>query len=84
MRLIARHKAVTAAATLMSNKSGDTSMRFALIVGAVAVVSALMVPVAMEGNSLLASFDRQNVDTIVTGSVKKPKRYHIRKSVLDN
>jgi len=82
--IIARHKVATAAAALMLNKSGDTSMRFALIVGAVSIVSALMVPVAMEGNSMLASFDRQNIDTIVTGSVKKPKRYLIRRSVLDN
>jgi hypothetical protein len=74
---------VTKSIKFLSNTGGDTSMRFALIIGAVSIVSALMVPLAIEGNSRLLSFDRQNVDTIVTGSIKKPKRYHIRKSILD-
>lgn len=67
----------------MSNINGDTSMQFALIVGAVAVASALMVPLAIQGNSRLASLGHQNVDTITTGSIKQGKRYRIRKSILD-
>lgn len=84
VKTITTSKIVTVIAALVLNKSGGTSMRFALVVAAVSIISALVIPMAMEESSLLASFERQNIDTIITGSVKKPKRYTIRKSVLDN
>ena len=69
--------------SFLSNKSGNTTIQFAIIIGVVAVISGIMVPIAMESNLRLIAFERQNVDTIVTGSVKKGKRYRIRKSILD-
>ena len=71
----------------LSNSRGDTSMQFALFAGAVAIGSALLVPMIFKGNAQIASSDKFGIDRTVTGSIKsvKPvKRYHIRTSVLDN
>ncbi len=68
----------------LANISGDTSMQFALVVGAVSVAAALLVPLTFSGSSRLVFTDHKQIDRTVTGSVGPVKRYRIRKSVLDN
>jgi|GEM_PF-4051668 len=71
----------------VNNNCGDASIQFALIAGAMAIGSALLVPMVFKGNAQIASSDKYGVDRTVTGSinpVKPVKRYHIRTSVLDN
>ncbi len=68
----------------LSNINGDTSMQFALVVGAVSVAAALLVPLTFSGSSRLVFTDHQQIDRTVTGSVGPVKRYRIRKSILDN
>lgn len=67
----------------LTNSSGDASMQFALIAGAVSIASALLVPLVFKGNSQIASTDIYGIDRTVTGSIEPVKRYHIRKSILD-
>jgi len=67
----------------LANTKGDASMQFALIAGAVSIATALMVPLVFKGNFKFASTNVHGIDTTVTGSIKPVKRYHIRKSVLD-
>jgi len=67
----------------LANSSGNASMQFALIAGAVSIASALLVPLVFKGSSQIASNEIYGVDRTVTGSIKPVKRYHIRKSVLD-
>lgn len=59
-------------------------MQFALVVGAVSVAAALLVPLAYKGNSQLALGDHQQIDRTITGSIGPVKRYRIRRSILDN
>lgn len=59
-------------------------MQFALVAGAVSVAAALLVPLVFEGSSQLAFNNHQQIDRTITGSISPVKRYHIRKSILDN
>ena len=74
---------IAPAINFLRNANGDSSMRFALIVGAIAIVSAFIIPAVFEGNSQFANLDHLNVDSVITGSTKKTKHYIIRKSILD-
>lgn len=76
---------ITAPITMFTQGlSGNISMRFALVITVISIAIALMVPPAIERNSRVLSYDGQLVDTMVTGSIRNTKRYHIRRSILDN
>ncbi len=84
MRKNSKTRCTTDNCGFLSNINGDTSMQFALVVGAVSVAAALLVPLTFSGSSQLAFTDHQQIDRTVTGSIGPVKRYRIRKSILDN
>lgn len=69
--------------SFLTNSSGNASIQFALVAGAVSIATALLVPLVFKGGTQFASSDIYGVDKTVTGSIKPAKRYHIRKSILD-
>ncbi|MCF6320900.1 MAG: hypothetical protein L3J32_03935 [Rhizobiaceae bacterium] len=74
----------TGKSDLLRDVAGGSSVKFSLIISAVAIAVGLAVPIAIEGNSQILAFDRPDIDYMTTSSIKPVKRYNIRKSVLDN
>ena len=65
-------------------KSGESSVQLAAFFGALAVLVALVsTPFLDKASQSYAENRSFGIDQVVTGSVKKAKRYTIRKSVLD-
>ena len=71
---------------LVSDRSGLTSIEMAVVFGVFAVGFAIIAtPMLDKPNQRIAASDLylgQQVDRVVTGSISKPKRFIIRKSVL--
>lgn len=70
--------------SVLGASTSSTSVQFALIIGAIAIVTGLAVPFVYQQNAHRLAFDNSNIDRVVTGSIKKSKRYTIQKSILDN
>lgn len=69
----------------LPSASGESSVQLAAFFGALAVLVALVsTPFLDKASKQFAENQSFGVDPVVTSSVKKPKRYTIRKSVLDN
>ena len=65
-------------------RSGESSIQLAAFFGALAVLVALVsTPFLDQASKSYAENKAFGIDQVVTGSVKKTKRYTIRKSVLD-
>ncbi len=67
----------------LANEAGSSTVNAALVFSALAIVLAIVVPTAFEKSTALYANNSNGVDRIVTGAVKNSKRYHIRKSILD-
>ena len=69
----------------IKDESGGTTMRIALLFGAVGIAfSVLATPFLQTASQQYAAAGGYGVDTVVTGSINSPKkRYTIRKSVLN-
>jgi len=66
------------------NENGGAAVQFSLMFGAIALaLSALIAPQLKYAVDMYAENRALGVDRVVTSSVEKPKRYTIRKSVLD-
>ena len=69
----------------LQSESGEGSVQVAVYFGAMALAMALVgVPVLNKASREYADNQAYGIDQTVTGSIDKPKRYTIRKSVLDD
>jgi hypothetical protein len=70
---------------LGNNESGGAAVQSALLFGAIAMaLSVLIAPQLKNVADTYAENRALGIDRVITGSIEKPKRYTIRKSVLDN
>ncbi len=70
-------------AKFFTDNDGNSTVKTALLFGAVAVaISVLAAPALQNATKLYAENRAFGIDQVMTGSVKKPKRYIVRKSVL--
>ena len=69
---------------LKRDESGGAAVQSALMFGAIAMaLSVLIAPQLKNAVDVYAENRSLGIDRVITGSVDKPKRYTIRKSVLD-
>ena len=67
-----------------NDRHGGASVQTALLFGAVAIaLSVLTAPFLEEAADTYAENRALGIDRVMTGSVKKSRRYTIRRSVLD-
>ncbi|MEO0328460.1 MAG: hypothetical protein AAF217_07650 [Pseudomonadota bacterium] len=69
--------------TFLRNRSGETSIRMALVFGMAVIVITIVATPMLDKTSRQYAGNFNGIDNTITGSVKPVKRYTIRKTVMD-